>query len=78
MRLLIQTLGYLYVEAEIMRKGNEVILNNLKEGVIIIEEETNQVTFVNEKAAKVFMVQPDEEFKISLNKNNSDKFDLTG
>lgn len=78
MRLLIQTLGYLYVEAEIMRKGNEVILNNLKEGVIIIEEETNQVTFFNEKAAKVFMVQPDEEFKISLNKNNSDKFDLTG
>lgn len=52
-------------------------LNNLREGIVIIEEETNVVSFVNEKAAKVFKVEPDREFKISFNQNSADKLDLT-
>ena len=44
--------GTLYTEAEVLRKGNEVVLDSLKEGVTIIEEESGLVMFVN-KAAKV-------------------------
>ena len=52
----------MYVEAEIQRKGNEQLLNNLSEGVVIIEETSGLVTFVNKTA---------ERFKIKLNKGFS-------
>lgn len=40
----------------------------------IIEEESDVVMFVN-NAAKVFKVEPNEEFKISLNRDNDNTFD---
>ena len=38
--LVVTKSGYLYIEAEILREGNESLLNNLEEGVIIFEEDT--------------------------------------
>jgi len=42
------------VNTEILRQGNEQLLNNLKEGVVIIEEESGIVSFVNNAAKKKF------------------------
>ena len=39
-----------YVEAEVLREGNEQILNNLQEGVIILNEKTQDVQFRNKTA----------------------------
>ena len=40
MHLIITKVGMIYVEAEILRTGNEELLNNLEEGVIILEDES--------------------------------------
>ena len=32
--------GMIYCEAEILRTGNEELLNNLEEGVVILENES--------------------------------------
>ena len=40
MHLIITKVGMIYVEAEILRTGNEELLNNLEEGVIILENES--------------------------------------
>jgi len=59
----------MYAEAEILREGNEKLLNNLKEGVVIIEENSRLVTFVN-KAAKRFKIQLNRNFSIALGKDD--------
>ena len=38
--LVITKTGFIYVESEILREGNEQLLNNLEEGVMIIEEQS--------------------------------------
>ena len=38
--LVITKVGFIYVESEILREGNEQLLNNLEEGVMIIEEQS--------------------------------------
>ena len=38
--LIITKVGMIYVEAEILRTGNEELLNNLEEGVVILEYES--------------------------------------
>ena len=43
----------IYVEAEILRTGNEELLNNLEEGVVILDNENEEILFVN-SAAKQF------------------------
>ena len=43
----------LYAEAEILRKGNERLLDNLEEGVVILEEGTTNVQFANKSAKKM-------------------------
>ena len=45
--------GMTYVEAEVLREGNEQILNSLQEGVIILDEKTLNVQFKNETAKKL-------------------------
>ena len=53
MHIVINIVGLLFVKAEILRAGDEQLLNDLKEGVIIMDEESGLVLFVN-KAAKKF------------------------
>ena len=43
----------LYAEADMLRKGNERILDEFEEGVVILEEGTGNVAFSN-KSAKAF------------------------
>lgn len=42
----------IFVESEIVRIGNDQILNNLKEGVVILHENQDEVLFVNTAAEK--------------------------
>ena len=54
----------LFVNAELLRQGNDALLDGLDEGVIIIDEATNKVTFLN-SAAKLFNTKKDEKFSMS-------------
>jgi len=56
--------GKLFVKAEILREGNEELLNNLKEGVFIIAEDSGIVLFLNE-AAKKFNIRLNCNFSMS-------------
>ena len=40
-------IGMFYVKAEILRIGNEQLLDNLEEGVVIRDEETQEIIFIN-------------------------------
>jgi len=55
--------GMLFVDAELLRVGNDALLNGLDEGVIIIDEGTGKVTFLN-SAAEVFNVKKDQNFSM--------------
>ena len=51
----------LYAKADSLRKGNERILDNFEEGVIILEEDTGNVSFTN-KSAKAFKALKNDSF----------------
>ena len=38
-------IGSIYVAAELRRQGNEKLLNGLKEGILILEEDTSVIKF---------------------------------
>lgn len=65
--LIINSMGMLFVEADILRTGNEQLLNNLKEGVIIMDQKTGMVKFANTAAKKQFKIRKNRNFAISLN-----------
>mmetsp|Transcript_7417 Transcript_7417/g.8969 ORF Transcript_7417/g.8969 Transcript_7417/m.8969 type:complete len:113 (-) Transcript_7417:2337-2675(-) len=44
-------MGMLYVEAEVLRNGNDQLLDNLEEGVIIVDETANDIFYYNSAAA---------------------------
>ena len=46
-------IGLTYVDLEILREGNEQLLDNLEEGVIILEEDTLNLFFMNEAAKTI-------------------------
>ena len=48
--LVITKLGFLYVDNAVIRSGNEQLLDNLEEGVIIIEETSHEILYYNEAA----------------------------
>ena len=50
--LVITKVGFIYIEAEALRSGNEQTLDNLNEGVIILGEEDMEIRYYN-KAASV-------------------------
>ena len=54
--LWLQVAGWMFTEVEILRMGNNSILNNIDEGVVIIDEKSNVVQFVN-SAAKLFKIE---------------------
>lgn len=43
-------LGFLVIEIDVLREGNDQLLNNLEEGVIIVEENCSEVCFINSAA----------------------------
>ena len=48
--LFITWVGMIFVEAETLRDGNEALLSNLKEGVVIVDELTNSIECINKAA----------------------------
>ena len=51
-------MGYLFVDAEDPRASQEQLLNNLEEGVFIVEKDCSGICFLN-SAARNFMCNPD-------------------
>ena len=64
----ITSVGLLFVSSEISREGNEDILNNLKESVILADTETGRILFEN-AAAKRLNKHLMTELNISLFEN---------
>lgn len=50
--LVIGWIGMQYIQAELPRASHEQLLNDLAEGVLIVDEETTRLKFIN-KAAKL-------------------------
>ena len=48
--VVITSAGLLFVEAEMLRCGNDHILDSLQEGVIIMSEDSNEVHYLNRAA----------------------------
>ena len=50
--LLVKKVGQIFVESEVLKQGNTQLLDNLEEGVIILEDQTFETVFINEAAKK--------------------------
>ena len=50
--LVITKVGMIYIEAEVLREGNDQTLDNLDEGVVILDEKLMKIRYYN-KAASV-------------------------
>ena len=59
--LLISWIGELYVKCEVSRVNNELILDNLDDGLIIIEKSSGDLVFSN-KQAKRFNIDQKQKF----------------
>lgn len=64
--LLISWIGEIYVKSEVQRANNEQILDNLDDGLFIIEEQSGELVFSN-KEAKRFNFDLDQKV---FHKNN--------
>ena len=51
--LAINKIGMIVIESEILREGNENLLNNLDEGVIIQQEDSKEILFQNTAATLI-------------------------
>ena len=47
MHIFLTWIGFTYIDAELPRSDNELLLNNMKEGVVIVDEQSGQTRFVN-------------------------------
>ena len=65
--LLISWIGQLYVKSEVSRVNNELILDNLDDGLIIIEKYNGQLVFSNKKAKRLNIDFNQKFFSTSLN-----------
>ena len=68
-RMMCNMVGMLYVKAEILLKGNENLLNESSEGIVIIDKQNGVVLFGN-KVARAFNIQEKSEFRMSLFENH--------
>ena len=66
----------IFVDSEIVRVGNDQILNNLKEGVVILHEKSDQVVFANNAAEKQFNVRANKSFQMSFKGDEEESIDL--
>ena len=70
----VNLLGLLYVEAEILRRGNKELLDEMREGIIIMNKESGMVLFVN-KAARAQKIQEKAELSLRLLDDGNYMFD---
>lgn len=58
--------GMVFIEVQIVRAGNEQILDDLEEGVIIQNPETQEVIYMNEAAKLLGRMQSGDKFSQSI------------
>ena len=51
--IIITGAGYLYTEADILKQGNEQLLESFDEGLAIINQQDKKIIFLNESAKKL-------------------------
>ena len=56
--LVITKVGMIFIDAEILRAGNDQLLNELEEGVIILQDDTKEMMFSNSAANQISFVEP--------------------
>lgn len=66
MHIIVTKVGMIFVEAEVLREGNEKLLDNLDEGVIITDETSQVVLFQNKTARATHTILP----PVGLNKSH--------
>lgn len=66
LRALMCWFGQIYVKTEVLAVGNEQLLNNLKEGVIILDSKNDHVRFVNEVARQFNIKANYEAFSMTF------------
>ena len=79
-QIIFSWLGFIFLDAEILRGGNEQLLNNLDESVVILEENSQVVLFVNDAAKNISKKQDKQNISIELFESLGDKmaaFDST-
>ena len=69
----ITKVGFLYTESEVLRRGNESILDNLQEGVVIFEEQSQEILYYN--AAATLSHKQSDQFLSVLNQDDKPKLD---
>ena len=47
---IVTKVGYIYIEAVVLRSGNEQVLDSLEEGVVILEESSKEILYYNAAA----------------------------
>ena len=57
--------GNLFVAAELPRQGHEKLLNGLKEGILILEEDSSIIKFHNQAALRL-ITEYKEKFSITV------------
>ena len=57
--------GSLFVAAELPRQGHEKLLNGLKEGILILEEDSNIIKFYNQAALRL-ITEYSDKFSITV------------
>ena len=65
--------GMIYLDAVIVQGGHEHILNNLEEGVIIVDEHSKEVQFINDAARALILQKVDDNetlFGLELSKSH--------
>ena len=64
--LVISKVGLIFIDAEILRAGNEQLLDELEEGVIILQAETKEIVFHNNAANQISCLDQNFEASQSL------------
>ena len=57
--------GSLFVAAELPRQGHEKLLNGLKEGILILEEDSSIIKFHNQAALRL-ITEYSDKFSIKV------------
>ena len=49
---IITKIGFLFIDAEVLRLGNDQVLDSLEEGVVILDEKSKEILYYNAAAAE--------------------------
>ena len=59
--LVVTKWGLIYIDSELLREGNQQLLDNLEEGVIILDETNLDILFKNKAATRISLKQDLED-----------------